>query len=85
MFTQIEGQAETSSVESDHSCKTKRLNISSLFTFFLDLSTFQELYHANISNDERAAVAAFSDSAADTTCHGCVWYKDNLSVPDAQK
>lgn len=36
----------------------------------------KELYHANISNDERTVVAAFSDSAADTTCHGCVWYKD---------
>ena len=36
----------------------------------------KELYHANISDSERAVIAHFVDVPADTTCHGCVWYKD---------
>lgn len=46
----------------------------------------KELYHATIADDERAAIAHFTDHVLDTTCHGCVWYKDGsprsvLSIP----
>ncbi|CAE7365376.1 unnamed protein product [Symbiodinium natans] len=46
----------------------------------------KELYHADISAADRALCSTFADRPPDTTCHGCVWYKDGrpesrLSIP----